>query len=1238
MPVRIESNAEPIPGYTLIERLGGGGFGEVWKAKAPGGMHKAIKFVYGDLQTMDDEDGLRAEQELKSLERVKTVRHAYILSLERYEIIEGQLVIVMELADRTLWDRFKECRNQGLPGIPREEMLSYLRETAEVLDLMNNEYQLQHLDIKPQNLFLVHNHVKVADFGLVKDLGGMGAATITGGVTPVYAAPETFDGKVSRFSDQYSLAIVYQELLTGQRPFVGATMRQLVLQHLQGTPDLSGLPAADQPIIARCLSKNPDDRYPTCLEMMHALQSASRVQAGGEQAVPDAAVSEVPLPRPQDAADGSDKERDQGSELLDPEKTRASKRKSPKKTEQDAVRRKAITAAPRPAEATGAPQDSQPLSLTARIAMEERARFQREAIAAAHPEGILQPALIIGLGGIGLGALRQLRRELNEHFGMSEALPHLRFLHLDTDPEANATATRGTSESALRNGEVLVTPLHRASHYLKPKDGKAPLDSWLNPKLLYRIPRTQSHAGIRPLGRLAFVDYCRSIARRLEAELNACCAPETLRRAVEYSGLQLRSPVPRVYIVTSLAGGTGSGMFLDLAYLARHLLKKQGHALREVIGLFMLPPTGRPTAAQTPGLANTHAALMELSHFSAADAVFQASYDVSNKAFGGKPFQEKGPAFTRCVLLHQEKTAAQLERGSHDDPAIMLSQAAHYLANDLTTPLGRLADEQRGRALQGAPDGGTIFQTVGQYRILWPRRQLLQQAGRHLARRLVQHWMSKDSKRISAEVRQWAIEQWDANELRTENLIARHQERLEKILKQAPDHLLMGVVSPLTGLLTGPAEATLNLAPVVQAMDHLEKIIGVPDECRGQTAGTGQESEPGTVEKALSAASAQVAAECEQKLSELVVRLIEEPRYRLAGAEESLRQFTTNVEQALKNHEQLARELQERAAALYRRIGTLLESPATPVTQSASIWRVPFTRRTPQVQQNVGAELVELLKSYPKCRYQSLILQHITGLYVSLRGLLSDQMREIGFCRQRLSELADLVDDRRPPADPYSLPQLESVAQLNECLLPGGCETLDEAVKQLDSEVSAEDLRAFDEKMQILLRGQYRALVNVCLATSNILKALAPTMQGEAEAFLAGRLDQANVVDLYLARHQAADGADSLRSSLTKAFDGAAPPAEPRTAHMLTLVAVPAGEPGDRLREVAQSVLPDLRFALTDRTDEVTFFRETGDRTLGELPHLGPAGQQAYRAAPDPSCLHTRNDIAEWRSPVAVSV
>ena len=134
MAVRIESQAEPLPGYRLIERLGGGGFGEVWKCEAPGGIYKAIKFVYGDLESAAGEEGTLAEREHKALERVKQVRHPFILSLERYDIVDGRLVILTELADCNLWDQFRTYRNQGLSGFPREELLSYLHEAAEALD------------------------------------------------------------------------------------------------------------------------------------------------------------------------------------------------------------------------------------------------------------------------------------------------------------------------------------------------------------------------------------------------------------------------------------------------------------------------------------------------------------------------------------------------------------------------------------------------------------------------------------------------------------------------------------------------------------------------------------------------------------------------------------------------------------------------------------------------------------------------------------------------------------------------------------------------------------------------------------------------------------------------------------------------------------------------------------------------------------------------------------------------
>ncbi len=268
---------EPLPGYRLIEPLGSGGFGEVWKCEAPGGLLKAIKFVQSanmSLHAPDAGKNNSAILEFQAIQRIKDVRHPFLLSLDRVEVLNGELLLVMELADQNLADRFAECRTAGQTGIGRDELLGYLTEAAEALDVMNIKHGLQHLDIKPANLFVVGNHLKVADFGLVNSLEELpadGPPKHLGGLTPLYVAPEMLRGKMSRHSDQYSLAIVYQELLTGTLPFAGQNARKIMLAHLMEEPDLSALSDADRPLVRRALAKDPDRRFPSCLHFVQAL-------------------------------------------------------------------------------------------------------------------------------------------------------------------------------------------------------------------------------------------------------------------------------------------------------------------------------------------------------------------------------------------------------------------------------------------------------------------------------------------------------------------------------------------------------------------------------------------------------------------------------------------------------------------------------------------------------------------------------------------------------------------------------------------------------------------------------------------------------------------------------------------------------------------------------------------------------------------------------------------------------
>src|SRR5439155_5016315 len=129
------------------------------------------------------------------------------------ERIDSDLVIVMELAECNLCDALAEYRSKGLPGIPRSTLLGYLREVAEALDVMNVEHSLQHLDIKPGNLFLVGGHVKVGDFGLVRaQVSAVGCAPGTvpvAAVTPGYSSPEIFASNVRPQSDHSSMDDVF---------------------------------------------------------------------------------------------------------------------------------------------------------------------------------------------------------------------------------------------------------------------------------------------------------------------------------------------------------------------------------------------------------------------------------------------------------------------------------------------------------------------------------------------------------------------------------------------------------------------------------------------------------------------------------------------------------------------------------------------------------------------------------------------------------------------------------------------------------------------------------------------------------------------------------------------------------------------------------------------------------------------------------------------------------------------
>ena len=216
------------------------------------------------------------------------------------------LMIVTELADANLEQVLEQRHREGHTGIPRAELLVYLLEAAEVLDLMKAQFGLQHLDVKPlQNLFLLSNHVKVADFGLVHSLSHSHHDEITplsaSMLTPLYASPELCQGRISPHCDQYSLALVYHELLTGILPFNGKNARQLLMQHTCGVPDLHRLSSGDAVVVGRALAKDPAERFGSGLEFHSGPAPGKSLEPPGDFS---SALCPAPLTRP-DRTNGS---------------------------------------------------------------------------------------------------------------------------------------------------------------------------------------------------------------------------------------------------------------------------------------------------------------------------------------------------------------------------------------------------------------------------------------------------------------------------------------------------------------------------------------------------------------------------------------------------------------------------------------------------------------------------------------------------------------------------------------------------------------------------------------------------------------------------------------------------------------------------------------------------------------------------------------------------------------------
>ncbi|WP_029630151.1 protein kinase domain-containing protein [Zavarzinella formosa] len=1176
-----EADEEPIPGYRLIRPLGSGGFGEVWLCEAPGQIMKAIKFVFGSLDASATGDG-RARQEFHAIQRVKEVRHPFVLSIERIDILDGEVVMVMELAEKSLHDVLQEARTAGQPGIPRDKLLKYMADTAEGLDYLSEAHNVMHMDVKPRNLFLIGDHVKVADFGLARHLERQSSSGILAGISPQYAAPETFTSRITKHSDQYSVAIVYMEMLTGRRPFNGKTIRELALQHMNVEPDLSPLPERDRRAVYRALSKDPFKRFPNSRQFIEALSGMS---GGG---LPVYAIAE----------DVSSKELDPESAVLpatkfggidasvDPEELRATLHLppagekppkpvldpvSPPKPVIEPVKTKAEPAKPRLESIKSLPA-IEPIE-PSKVEYSQQVNFDFPVAG-----DVLRPTIIIGYGSFGLACLRELRSRLTDRLGDLRQIPMFRFMYADADPDAKTVGMAGSPDRALAADQIFPTPLQPITRYRK--GALELLSEWMPREKLHAIPRTMNPQGSRALGRLAFTENYLRFVTRLRREIELATHPESLTLSGDHSGLPVRDHRPRIFVLCA-AGGASSGALPDIGYSIAKLFGQ----LKLPVAVHAMLFLGSPADPTTPPdeCANVYATLSELNHYADETITFQSRYGGPD----GPQVESQDRPFSSIYLI---------QRGARGPTAVSecAERLASYLTLDLTTPMG--ADLDRSRAI----NSGEVFRSFGTGGLWYPRGLLLRAASRMVGERMIQIWQSQASA-VSPAVAEFCHRVISDPNLKPERVSVQIEEAIRTVEAVPGDQV--------TGLL-GNLEQKIDVGGATgvwarEAFDAVMNLVGVKGSRDPADA-----VRTGKLTKAYVTAVNNLGDRWLKVVAREAVGLIEKPGRRVAAAEGALGRLAEYCERT-------ENDILRGSAEFTRRS----EQAFAVARAAAEVCYVGggFSLFGNRDQKNMRA-LLAALSNYAQQRTQEETHAGVIRFFRKVKAGLEDKQRDLSICRQRLSNLKQALEI--PETGGASCYGESPIVQI---LLPDGGEEIEWAAKRFVEVVKPVHVEALDQTLQSLVLEPRGGLFAVCQKSGEYIQELAEPLIDQTAAYLGTLLPVNDVAEFakYLSR--------DWDQRLKKARDRATPTVTGHTENERAYLVVPETAAGE---QVAISLGLDPRrvtLLRSSRSNEIVFVREVMLK-LADVRETLHYCREAYeervnRPAASP---HARFDVVEW--------
>ncbi|HZK78704.1 MAG TPA: serine/threonine-protein kinase, partial [Gemmatimonadaceae bacterium] len=297
----MQTNAAPIQrlrealaqAYTIDRELGRGGMATVYLAQdIKHDRVVALKVLHPDLAV-----ALGPDRFLREIRLAARLNHPHILPLFDSGDADGLLYYVMPYVEgESLRERLD--REQQLPI---EEAVHHGRAIASALDYAHRQ-NIVHRDIKPENVMLYEGEAMVMDFGIAKALSQAGSDTLTQtGMmigTPAYVSPEQAAGAMDLDgrSDQYSLACMLYEMLSGERPFTGPTPQAVMSKRFTEPPKSvrtirPNIPENLERALTKAMSMDTDGRYKSAAMFGQALVSGNVATPTDTATVPQQAVS-----------------------------------------------------------------------------------------------------------------------------------------------------------------------------------------------------------------------------------------------------------------------------------------------------------------------------------------------------------------------------------------------------------------------------------------------------------------------------------------------------------------------------------------------------------------------------------------------------------------------------------------------------------------------------------------------------------------------------------------------------------------------------------------------------------------------------------------------------------------------------------------------------------------------------------------------------------------------------------